>query len=152
VAQVTAVPIRLRISALGVQAPVTAVRASTDGALAVPGDPREVGWWAGGATPGDPHGTVVLDGHVDTARFGVGALFRLADLAPGAEVVVTTSAGDARYRVIARRVYAKAALPPQVFSTSGSPRLVLVTCGGPFDARTRHYSDNVAVFATPLSR
>jgi hypothetical protein len=147
-----ATPIRLRIPALGVQAPVVAVRAGGNGALAVPGDPREVGWWIGGAAPRDPQGTVVLDGHVDTAQFGAGALFRLADLPPRAEVVVTTSAGDIRYRVVARRVYAKADLPPQVFSRTGPPRLVLVTCGGPFDAQTRHYADNVVVFATPLSR
>jgi sortase (surface protein transpeptidase) len=152
VVQVPAVPLRLRIPALGVQAPVVAVRASEDGALTVPGDPRDVGWWTGGAAPGDPQGTVVLDGHVDTAQFGAGALFRLADLPPGASVVVTTSVGDTRYRVAARRVYAKAALPSQIFNASGPPRLVLVTCGGPFDAQTHHYADNVVVFATPLPR
>jgi sortase (surface protein transpeptidase) len=152
VVQVPAVPLGLRIPALGVQAPIVAVRASGDGALAVPGDPRDVGWWTGGAAPGDPQGTVVLDGHVDTAQFGAGALFRLADLPPGAGVVVTTSVGDTRYRVEARRVYAKATIPSQIFNASGPPQLVLVTCGGPFDAKTRHYADNVVVFATPMPR
>ena len=152
VVQVPTVPVRLRIPVLGVRAPIVAVRASGDGALAVPGNPRDVGWWTGGAAPGDPQGTVVLDGHVDTAQSGAGALFRLADLPPGAEVVVTTSVGDTRYRVDARRVYAKAALPPQIFNANGLPRLVLVTCGGPFDAKTLHYADNVVVFATPLPR
>lgn len=147
-----AVPDRLQIPHLGVQASVVAVRARGDGALAVPGDPGEVGWWIGGAAPGDPQGTVVLDGHVDTARSGAGALFGLADLAPGAQVVVTTSAGDTRYKVIARRVYVKAALPRQIFNPGGPPRLALVTCGGPFDTQTRHYADNVVVYATPLSR
>jgi hypothetical protein len=152
VVPVPTVPLRLRIPALGVQAPIVAVRASGDGALAVPGDPRDVGWWTGGAAPGDPQGTVVLDGHVDTAQYGAGALFRLADLPPGAGVVVTASAGVTRYRVEARRVYAKASLPSQIFNASGPPRLVLVTCGGPFDPKTMHYADNVVVFATPLPR
>lgn len=30
-------------------------------------------------------------------------------------------------------------------------RLVLITCGGPFDRRTRHYRDNVIVYASPVS-
>ena len=29
-------------------------------------------------------------------------------------------------------------------------RLVLVTCGGPFDARRGHYRDNIVVTAVPL--
>jgi sortase (surface protein transpeptidase) len=149
---VPAVPTRLYIPVLGVRAPIVAVRASGDGSLAVPGDPGDVGWWIGSATPQDPHGTVVLDGHVDTASSGAGALFRLAGLPLGAQVVVATSAGDIRYRVAARRVYAKAGLPPQIFDTSGPPRLTLVTCGGPFDTQTHHYADNVVVFATPLPR
>jgi hypothetical protein len=28
--------------------------------------------------------------------------------------------------------------------------LTLITCGGPFDARTRHYRDNVVVTAEPV--
>jgi hypothetical protein len=41
------------------------------------------------------------------------------------------------------------ALPPEVFAVGGPPRLVLITCGGAFDRRTRNYADNVVVFAEP---
>lgn len=150
-AQMPGVPIRLRIPALGVQAPIVAVRAAADGTLGVPDDAKAVGWWAGGAMPRDAVGSVVLDGHVDTVRSGAGALFHLADLALGAEVVVSTSTGDVRYVVVARRVYAKTGLPSQVFARQGPPRLVLLTCGGPFDARTHHYRDNVVAYATPIT-
>jgi len=101
--------------------------------------------------PGQPRGTVVLDGHVDSARAGPGALFDLANLGPGRHVVVTTTGGTTTYVVAARAVYAKRSLPRDVFDQGGPPRLVLLTCGGPFNSRTHHYDDNVVVFATPTS-
>lgn len=46
---------------------------------------------------------------------------------------------------------AKSALPTTLFSNTGSPRLALVTCRGPFDAATGHYEDNVIVWASPAA-
>ena len=43
----------------------------------------------------------------------------------------------------------KAELPTSIFTRTGERRLVLVTCGGPFDARTERYRDNVIVTAVP---
>ena len=43
----------------------------------------------------------------------------------------------------------KAALPTSIFTRTGERRLVLVTCGGPFDAARRRYRDNVIVTALP---
>jgi hypothetical protein len=43
----------------------------------------------------------------------------------------------------------KEELPADVYSRRGRPRLVLVTCGGPFDEARRHYRDNVVVTAVP---
>jgi hypothetical protein len=37
------------------------------------------------------------------------------------------------------------------FARDGPPRLALVTCGGPFDERTRHYRDNVVITAEPAA-
>ena len=37
-----------------------------------------------------------------------------------------------------------------LFQTGGPPRLVLVTCGGRYDAARRTYEDNVVVQARPL--
>ena len=45
----------------------------------------------------------------------------------------------------------KAQLPPQLWVTKGPAQLALVTCGGPFDAATGHYFDNVIVWAGELS-
>jgi hypothetical protein len=65
-------------------------------------------------------------------------------------VSVMTDTGRAlTYRVVGRRVYSKQSLPSEVFSTRGPPRLVLITCGGPFNTATHHYRDNVVVYAVP---
>jgi hypothetical protein len=131
------------------QAPIVPVTVSA-GQLEVPDDLRTLGWWSGGAKPGSASGTVVVVGHVDSARLGKGAFSRLSALAMGSTVSVTTATGTPlAYRVVARRVYPKQALPTEVFATDGAPRLVLMTCGGPFNTATHHYRDNVVVYAVP---
>jgi hypothetical protein len=37
--------------------------------------------------------------------------------------------------------------PNSATSSKGRPRLVLVTCGGPFNQATGHYRDNISVTA-----
>lgn len=152
-AQVTpAPPSSVAIPAIGVRASVLPVHA-VDGVLGVPEDPRELGWWADGATAGAATGTVVLDGHVDSAVSGEGALFDLTRLQIGDAVVVTTTPGQTvRFVVTARRRYLKVdGLPADLFRTDGPPRLVLITCGGPFDRSARSYLDNIVVFASPAA-
>ena len=144
-------PVRLVAAAIGVDAPVTASGVDGDRALQVPADPAVIGWWQGGAQPGSAAGSVVLAGHVDTRADGPGALFRLAWLRPGDRVVVGTPNGTIDYVVAAVRRYPKAGLPAEVFATTGRPRLVLITCGGDFDRRSRHYAENVVVYAIPVA-
>lgn len=144
-------PVRLRLPRLHVDAPVLPVSVGLDGLLGVPDNPHQLGWWSGSGRPGMPSGSVVIDGHVDSAALGPGALFRLSEARPGDEVVITNAAGgSARYTVAARRSYPKTSLPvAEVFAADVGPRLVLLTCGGPFDQATRHYADNVVVYAVP---
>ena len=124
---------------------------SRDGVLEVPEDPADVGWWAGGARPGDRSGTLVIDGHVDSATLGVGALGRLSDLRAGDRIMIGTSTGvTLAYRVTALRVLEKApGLPASLFDRTGPARLVLISCGGPFDEAAKSYLDNIAVVALP---
>jgi len=89
---------------------------------------------------------VVIDGHVDD-RGGPGALFRLARTPVGSALVLQTPAGVLRYVMQARRRYGKDQLPGDLFTAAGRPRLVLITCGGPFDRASGHYQDNVVLYA-----
>jgi hypothetical protein len=144
-------PERVRVPRIGVDAAVVPVTVRPDGLLAVPADVRTAGWWSAGAAATAPSGSVVLVGHVDSARQGPGVFFAIRTLLPGDRVILSSGDGrTAAYTVAARREYPKNMLPAdEVFDQGTSPRLVLVTCGGTFDTRTRHYSDNVVVYALP---
>lgn len=143
--------IRLRLPG-GRSAPVVPVTVEV-GALAVPADPSVLGWWATGARPGSGVGSVVVDGHVDSARTGLGVFARLRTLDVGQQVALTDSTGRVfTYRITGRRSYPKATLADaDVVDQTVPERLVMVTCGGAFDRSTRHYADNVVVYAVPIA-
>ena len=144
-------PTRVRLATRGVDAPVFAADIDlATGALAIPKDIDRVGWWRDGAAPGDAKGAILLAGHIDSAKRGAGAFFALQSARRGDVVSVTSEDGKARsYRVTTVRRVRKAALPQSIYSRTGPRRLVLVTCGGPFDERSGHYRDNVVVTALP---
>jgi hypothetical protein len=145
-------PQRLQVPRLDVDAPIQPVGVESTGNLVIPEDPQVVGWWSGGAAPGSPVGTVLMASHVDSAKDGPGALARLAQTPIGAQVTVRGPDGSQSYQIVARRRYFKGDLPwRQLFNQGMQPRLVLVTCGGEFDYRTRHYTDNIVVVATPAA-
>jgi hypothetical protein len=146
-------PIRVRIGAIGVVAPVVPVGADpATGAAQVPASVRTVGWYQFGPRPGEP-GSAVLVGHVDSATQGIGSLFRLRELRPGAVIKVRFADGALRsFSMVGMRTYPQGALPARIFARSGRPVLVLITCGGPFDRATRSYADNVVVYAVPRWR
>ena len=145
-----AAPRRLLIGSARLQAPVVPVGDRGDGQLALPEDPRTVGWWVGSAAAGDPRGSTVLAGHVDSASRGLGALAVLRTLPVGTAVVLVDAFGARHpYRVAARRSYPKTALPHDVLHPGHVPRLTLITCGGPFDQAGHSYRDNLVVYAVP---
>jgi hypothetical protein len=146
-----AIPRRLAVPSLHVDAPIVPVGVLPSGALAVPDNPRVLGWWQGGARPASGLGSIVIAGHVDTAASGPGALFHLRELRPGDPLVLSTDHGSRRYVMAALRSYPKADLPAEVFAAGRQPRLVIITCGGAFIQKTRQYADNIVVYAVPAS-
>jgi Sortase domain len=145
-------PVGFRDPALRLRAPVVPVGTDAGGALQLPDDTGTLGWWAGGALPGASRGTVVLAGHLDTVRDGPGVMAAVVQQRVGARLqLVATGGGTTSYRVVAVRSYPKAALPAAIFAAAGPARLVLVTCGGTFDQESHHYSDNVVVYAVPMT-
>ncbi|MFG1655547.1 class F sortase [Micromonospora chersina] len=148
----TVPPVGLRIPPIGVTATVdpVGINRRTD-EFEVPPSVDRVGWYRYGPGLEAGTGSVVIAGHVDSADQGRGAFFRLRELDRGDTLTVTGADGRERtYRVVAREEYAKTRIPlDRYFARDGSPRLTLITCGGPFDAKTRHYRDNIVVTAVP---
>ncbi len=133
----------VRIPSLRVSAPAIPESAA-GGTLGVPGDPAHVGWWMPSTSE------LVIDGHVDMAGVGPGALYEVRNLRPGAQLVVQAVGGPERWTIDGVRTYQKGRVPAGLFSWRGSTaRLVIITCGGPFDYATHHYYDNVVAYGSP---
>jgi len=145
-------PVALRIDALGVDMPIQPVGVQDSGAMEIPEDPAIAGWYRFGPAPADPEGATVLAAHVDDREYGVGPLARLRDAQAGETVIVRDAGGaEVAYAVESVAYIPRAQLPvAELFERTGPRTLVVVTCGGQFDERTRSYSDNVVLVARAL--
>ncbi|MFF8671967.1 class F sortase [Streptomyces sp. NPDC015242] len=146
-----ALPQRVDIPGLGVQAPVVARGLDSRGALDPPpyDQPGVVGWYAGGVAPGAP-GTALLVGHVDTdTRPAV--FYRVSAMRPGQTIrVIRADAKVAEFTVESVQVLSRDRFDAhQAYGPreSGRAELRLITCGGSFDRATRSYTANVVVSA-----
>lgn len=144
-------PNRIDIPKLKAEAPIVPVGTVAGGALDIPLNPKVVGWWDSGPEPGAAKGTAILAGHINYA--GVeGTLATINTLDPG-DTVYVYGLRDGKqtrltFRITGVRTYDKKNLPyKQIFSQSVPGRLVIVTCGGPFDAATGNYLDNIVAYA-----
>lgn len=147
-------PVLMELPSLDLAARIAPVSVAAGGNLRVPEDPAVLGWWRSGARPGDDRGSIVIDGHVDSATQGLGTFAHLRELELGDPVLTESAAGELRrYWVTGRRQFPKETLPADdVFSQHVQERLVLITCGGRFDPDDGGYADNVVVFAVPGPR
>ncbi len=145
-------PRRVSIPSVDVSMPIVATGVLEDGQMELPEDPRRIGWYRFGPVPGEPRGSVVLGGHVDSQRYGVGPLARLAAVEEGARITVTDADGTSvRYRVTSVERISKAALPTErLFAPDSAPRLVVITCGGRYLPEAGGYEDNIVVIAKPV--
>ena len=144
-------PVRLTVADLDVDMAVVETGTSPDGTMSLPASAAEAGWYRFGSAPTSPAGTTVLASHVDTRAEGLGPFARLREAQVGAEVTVTDADGSVHaYTVSSVERIAKEEVPlDDVFDRAGPPRLVLLTCGGAWDAAAGHYEDNVIVTAVP---
>ncbi|MEU3779839.1 class F sortase [Streptomyces sp900129855] len=146
-----AMPQRVDIPDLGVQAPVVARGLDDRGAVDPPPFDQAgvVGWYAGGAQPG-AKGTALLVGHVDTETRPA-VFYRLSTLKAGETVRVVRDDGKVAeftvddVEVVQRDHFdARQAYGPR---RPDRAELRLITCGGTFDRATRSYTANVIVSA-----
>ncbi|ONH36727.1 class F sortase [Protofrankia sp. BMG5.30] len=140
-------PTFLRIPEVGVSAPVGSVGLNADGTLEVPTSWTDVGWYEYGPRPGDI-GASVLVGHYDSTT-GPAVFYHLDKLRKSDTVEVNRTDGTVvRFTVDRIQEVAKDDFPvAEVYGRVDRPELRLITCGGAFDKKTRHYLKNVIVYA-----
>jgi hypothetical protein len=146
-----AMPTRIEIPAIGVDAPIEPLGLDKDGTVQVPPlrRPSLTGWYQPGPAPGQRGAAVVL-GHVDTRGSGPAVFYRLKDLRPGSWIRVRRGDGRiALFQVDSVERFPRDDFPTKrVYGPLDYPGLRLVTCGGEFDYQRREYEDNVMVFAS----
>lgn len=144
------VPTRLVLPGHGSAQVLPAV--TVDGELKVPEEVSHVGWWDGSAYAGDPFGSTVIAGHVDSATEGLGFFVRLQQIGVGDKVVLRGGGHTLSYRVTSVHTVAKKALAADgdAFDQNGDHRLVLITCGGAYHRDQGGYDSNIVVVAKPL--
>lgn len=141
-------PTRIRLPRLDIDGPITPVGLGPGRQLDVPA-PDRAGWYQHSSAPLS-QGASVIAAHVD---FGGrrGLFFELGASAVGDEILVDLPDGTTqRYVVTEVTLHDKRALPAaELFRSSGSHVLYLVTCGGSFDWDSRSYVGNQVVTAVP---
>ena len=143
-------PTSITIASIRVRMPVLGVGVASDGQMALPPNPADVGWYRYGPRPGDSAGATVLAAHIDAPGYGIGPLARLGELRQGDVITVVSGGTSRRYVVSSTRQLEKTSLDlASLFARSGPARLHLITCGGDFDRAKRHYEQNVVVLAFP---
>jgi LPXTG-site transpeptidase (sortase) family protein len=145
-------PVGLSSEKIGVSgAPIDPVGIESNGTMEIPTDISRIGWYEYGPSPGKQPGSAVLTAHIDSRTQGKGVFYHLDAMAAGDTVDVEMSDGTTRTFVVDEvRQIPKVDLPTgDLFRRDGAPQLALITCGGEFDASSRHYRDNLVVLATP---
>ncbi|MYS85538.1 class F sortase [Embleya scabrispora] len=141
-------PTRIRIPAIGVDAPMSALGTGPDRRLATPpvGNKNLVGWYRDGVAPG-ARGNAITVGHADT-RSGPAVFFKLGLLRSGDRIEVKRrDRRTAVFTIDAVRSYPKDAFPDDVvYGATRAAELRVITCGGRYDKHTG-YAANVVVFA-----
>lgn len=141
-------PLRIRIPAIGVNAPLMGLGLTPTGSLDAPPAEREdlAGWYEAGTAPGET-GTAIVAGHVDNAD-GPSVFYRLGALEKGGAIEVERRDGStATFTVDAVEVYDTDHFPDEkVYGAAPRPELRVITCGGRYSPRTG-YEGNVVVFA-----
>lgn len=143
----SAVPSRLRVPAIGVDAAIEPVGVTAQHDMDVPRNPQDVGWYEGGPQPGQA-GDAVIDGHLDWVS-GPAVFWNLRELRAGDQLQVTDASGQARaFQVTSLASFAAdSPPPPDLFNNAGPPRLSLITCAG--DWHGTEYSQRLVVEASP---
>lgn len=109
----------------------------------------KAGWYTKGPLPGES-GPAVVVAHVDSTA-GPDVFYRLHELAKGDLIRIRRADGTSQtWTMQSAEQTPKDDLPVErIWNATKQPVLRLVTCGGSFNEATRHYEDNVIVYADP---
>ncbi len=141
-------PVRLIIPAINVNAAVQYVSVTPRGAMEVPNNTVDVGWFKIGPRPGEK-GSAVIAGHFDGQHGEPGVFTNLYQLKAGDKVYIQDNKGYIPFVVRESRLY-DPGYADDVFSGNDSAHVNLITCDGVWDGTKKSYSKRLVVFADTI--
>jgi LPXTG-site transpeptidase (sortase) family protein len=146
-------PERLIIPAIGVNAAVQDVGLfwNGDGAMSIPTNFTDVGWYDDGPRPGMA-GNAVIDGHLDGRNVKEAVFYNLDKLVPGDLVEVQDSTGKIlKFQVVKTEAVPYNATTTDIFfGDHSAARLNLITCAGDWINGKNMYNERTVVFTELL--
>jgi hypothetical protein len=154
---------RVSIRAIGVDARMTYRAVGADGVMPNPAGPDDIAYYDFSAWPrkggSGGSGNMILAGHVDSGRKACkngtvqppceAVLWDLNNLGVGDEIKVTLSGVTFTYNVTSNEpVNARTGPWDQIVSTTATPSLTMITCGGDFNRETGEYDSRQVLTAT----
>lgn len=140
---------RLKIPKIGVDAAIKEMGVTPDGAMAVPGNRIDVGWYSFGTLPGEI-GSAVIGGH-NRWNSGAGVFARLDQLKKGDILSVVDANGVSTSFVVKHtRTFDATDEESGIFKSDSGAHLNLITCSGAWNPLTQSYTTRLVVFTDAI--
>lgn len=139
-------PLRLTIPAIKVDASVQLLGVTAKGAMEVPTNTIDVGWFKFGSRPGEK-GSAVIAGHLNTTDGQPGVFARLSELKPGDKIFVKDDQERSfQFNVNKTETY-EAGYAESVYNLNDNYYLNLITCSGTWNNSKNSYDKRLIVTA-----
>lgn len=130
------------IPSIGARGPVVSVGLDPDGNMVTPKNARDVAWLDNGSFPG-PTRNAILAGHRNW-RGASGTFIKLEKAKPGDAIIVGLDGRNYTFTITwVRTVDPDNANVEEIMGETTVDSVTLVTCGGDFNRKTRHYEQRV---------
>lgn len=145
---VLALPARLKIPQIGVDASIETVGFALNGTVDVPKNQKNVAWFNPGPRPGEI-GNAIITGHYGWKDKNASAFDNLYKLRPGDKLFIEDDQGTTTTFVVqGNRRYGPNASASKVFvSKDNKSHLNLITCEGDWNEAIKSYTKRLVIFA-----
>jgi len=138
-------PVHLIIPAINVDADIQQVGITDEGEMATPNSFVQAGWFKLGTRPGEI-GNAVIAGHLNGKDGEVGVFANLSKLKKGDNLYIKDDKGALITFVVRETRTYDPGHADDVFGSSNSSQLNLITCDGDWDDDKQSYSKRLVVF------
>ena len=140
-------PVGLKIPSIHVDAVIQQVTLNKEGAMDVPTNATDIGWYTLGPSPGE-RGSSVFSGHFNGANGKKGVFSNLDKLKPGDTIEVLTDLGTSMTFIVREsRTYHPGYAEEVFLPKDNGIHLNLITCDGVWDEAKKSYTKRLVVFA-----